>query len=634
MILLIMIFVIPLALVGQEVKQGILDALARGDTVKAVELLGDEIKLDPSYEYNYLTLGNIYLSQGKLDKAEEQYQLSVDKNKNFFPGLYALGLVELRQGKIAEAEKAMAYGLKKSKDMEAYFHNAMGLVYSSKGDYSQADGELRKAVLLDSAVAEFHINLADINMKMKVYAAALDEYESAIRLDTTSLDVYFHLAEACLEMKDYSCALEKLNIVLRKDSTHADAWMKAGGIYYKAARSSKDLAEAKEYYKSTIGSYKKFFELTSQKPDSANGRAYYETAMSYLMIGGFAEAKENFATVLAIPVEPKDIFFYYGRALQGNNDFDSALAYYQKHRDWAATQGENLSSAVRDAELYARMGDCYLSKEDRYNEIECYKKSLEYDSTQARLLYGLAVAYNYLQDYRNALIYYMKRIALGPDENWQLYYNAAMAALYLADKGVGVSEMEDIGLDSTQIGAVQPVDPLEGIDLPKLAAQYLEKVTGEYWDKVIADRDNMPTAIRAVNMLGSTYLYQLRDCENGIKNFERVLTIDAQNIDAFKSLGYAYFGGICPNNYGKALTYLNKALEYRTKAEGKCKDPDILLWIGQTYQFKAYAEQEAKQKEQAKADYKSAHDWFLDCLKCDPGNKAAIEGEKQTRFMY
>ena len=46
------------------------------------------------------------------------------------------------------------------------------------------------------------------------------------------------------------------------------------------------------------------------------------------------------------------------------------------------------------------------------------------------------------------------------------------------------------------------------------------------------------------------------------------------------------------------------------------------------------SKQEAKQKEQAKADYKSAHDWFLDCLKCDPGNKAAIEGEKQTRFMY
>jgi len=72
------------------------------------------------------------------------------------------------------------------------------------------------------------------------------------------------------------------------------------------------MPKAKDHYKSTIGSYKKYFELSKDEPDSTNGRAFYEAGMSYLILGGYEEALENFRTVLSIPVEPKDIYFYYG----------------------------------------------------------------------------------------------------------------------------------------------------------------------------------------------------------------------------------------------------------------------------------------------------------------------------------
>nr|MBN2278876.1 tetratricopeptide repeat protein [candidate division Zixibacteria bacterium] len=628
---------IPFTLFSQDIKQEIIKALESGDTTGAIGLLENDIKLDPSYEYNYLTLGNIYFNQGKYKQAEEQFQISVDKKRNFYEGLYALSLVQMKLNKLKDAEENLKRGLKKAKDMKADFHNGMGLLYMAQGKYNDADAEFRKAIILDSKKAEYHVNLGDDNYMMGVYSLAINEYEQALELDTAGMDVYFHWAEACLELKDYSCALEKLNIVLQKDSTHAPAWMKAGGIYYKAARSSRTVVEAMDHYKAAIGAYKKFFEISSAAPDSSNGRAFYESGMAYLMIGGYPEAISNFKTILAIPVEPKDIYFYMGRAYQGNEQYDSALVYFNKHIEWVKKQGEDYRTGVKDDELYRRIGECYQAQKDYYNTITYFKKSLEYDSTQDRLLYGVAVAYNYLQDYRNALIYYMKRIDLGADDKyWSLYYNAAMSALYLLDKGGAAmaEEEEDLGLDEGR--PTEPAnDPLADVDLARLAVQYLEKVAVEYWDKVTENPDNMPTAMKALSMLGTTYLFQLKDCANGVKHLERVLEIDPNNCEALRSLGYAYFGGICPNNYSRALTYLKKALDCSSAAKGSlCADVDVLLWIAQTYEFRAIEKAEAKQKEESKQDYKAAHDGYLETLKCDPGNKEAVEGERRTKFSY
>lgn len=635
--LLILILVIPLALFSQEIKQEITDALQSGDTASAIEILDQEIKLDPSYEYNYYTLGKIYFARKKYSKAEEQFKIAVDKNNKFWPGLYSLGIVQLKLGKIKEAEANLRRGLKKSKEMKADFHNGMGLVLMAKGDYREADAEIRKAIVIDSMNAEYHLNLGDVNFYSKIYPLAISEYEKVLQLDTASEEVYFHWAEACLELKDYTCALEKLNIVLQKDSTHAEAWMKAGGIYYKAARSSRDPEEAKKHYRAAIGSYKKYFELTNEKPDSTNGRAYYEIGMSYLILNGFSEAKENFATVLSIPVEPKDIYFYYARAFQGNQEYDSAIVFYNKHLEWVNAQGPDFVSGISNEEVFKRIGECYRDLKDHYNTIKYFKKSLQYDSTQERLIFDVAVAYNYIGDYRNALIYYIKRIDLGADERyWSLYYNAAMSALYLAEKGgSAMTEEEDLGLEENEPEEPES-DPLAGVDLNRLAVKYLEKVTNDYWDYVISNEKNIKTAIKALNTLGSTYLYQLGECQKGVADLGRVLKMDPDQCEALKSMGYAYFGGLCPPDYDKALGFLNRALECSKKQEGweKCKDIDISLWIAQTYQFRAIDKREAKQKEESKKDYKSAYDWYLKVLDCEPNNKAAIEGRDQVKFEF
>ncbi|MFH2035744.1 MAG: tetratricopeptide repeat protein [Candidatus Zixiibacteriota bacterium] len=641
------VFTIVLALTGSaaEVKQEILSALSAHDTTTAISLLEKEIALDPSFEQNYYMLGLIYKKQNKIAKAEEQFLLSIDKNKNFWPGVYELGKAQLLLGKIKEAEKNFTTGLKKGRKYKGEFLNGMGLLHIAKGEYDKADTELRKAIVQDGNNSEYHTNLGDANYNMGVWYTAISEYEKALQLDTASLEVYYRWAEACIEMSDYKCALEKLAVVLQKDSTYADAWFRAGGIYYKAARSSRNVDEIKELYGKTIGAYTKFIELSKATPDSVNGRAYFEMGKSYLLLGGYAEANQYIRNVLSIPIIPKDIYFYYGRSFHGMSEnpedanYDSAIVYYNKQIEWAGQQGADFVSGVGDDELYRRIGECYEVKKDRFNTIKYYKKSLEYDPNQARLLYGVAVAYNYVQDYRNALIYYNKRIEQGIDERyWSIYYNAATSALYLAEQGgtAVMEEDEDLMLDGDM--GEEPVvveDPFVGVDLADMAIGYLEKIVNEYWSKVEEKESNMKIGLRALNLLGSTYLYQKSDCANGVKYFERLLELEPNNCEANKSLGFAYYGGICPENYTKAISYLKKALDCQVAAgDSRCKDPDLLLWLGQVYENRAFAKNEAKQSEEAKADYKIADDYYLECSECAPNNQEAKDGHRRVKWEH
>ena len=297
--LALMAFVISIEpVLGQKLRQDIQGALDQGDSSRAVSLLANEIKLDPAYHINYYTLGRIYYNRMQYTNALAEFERALKKKKKHYESLYFLGLSQLKIGDIKAAEKSMEKGLKKASALKAWFENGYGLVKLATEEYQEADRSFRRALAIDPDNAEYHINLGDANFYQGIPALAIVGYETALKVDTASLEVYYHWAEACLEMKDYNCAIEKLKIVLTKDSTHAPAWMRAGGIYYKAARSAANRSDQVKRFKDAVGSYQKYFQLSGAEPDSSNVRAYFDMAMSYYGLRGYEDAVsffENFA---------------------------------------------------------------------------------------------------------------------------------------------------------------------------------------------------------------------------------------------------------------------------------------------------------------------------------------------------
>lgn len=604
---------------AEEVKDAITDALTKGDTTLAINLLNSEIDLDPSYHYNYYVLGDIYYERGQFEKAEEQFRKALDEKSKHYDSMYKLGLTLIELEKYDEALELMDTGRKKDKDNKARFEDGYGVVMLKKKNYTEADRSFRSA-LADEDLPLYHIHLGDANFYQGIPSLAIIEYEKALALDTASLEVYYHWAEACLEMKDFTCAIEKLKVVLGKDSTFAPAWNRAAGIYYKAARSTRTRAERKTRFMEAIGAYKKYIELSHIEPDSATVRPYFEIAMAYSEIYGFEDAVDYFEKVLSIPMEPRDIYFYYGKALWGTKQYEKSGEMLLKHIDWVAQQDEDYRARIDDEELYQLLGDSYYYRENKdfFTAIEYYKKSLAINPNQKRLLQNVAVAYHSQKSYEQALEYYDKRIELGIDEkSSSILKNAGYCALNIANSGGGEEEdmMMEEGMDEE---AVAPVDPIA----------YYERAAGY----MLQYLEYVPDDSKILLAVANTYLYQMADCANGVKYFEQLAALEPNNCDAQKSLGYAYFGGVCTKNYSKALGYLLKAYDCVTAANGACGDVSLTLWIAQCYHLRAADKAAAKQD--ANDDFKNAYNWYGKVLKCEPGHAEATKGQADTRFEF
>jgi len=624
--IVLMVLLFASVVSAEEVKPDITAALSAGDTTKAIGLLQQEIATDKAYHYNYYVLGMIYYKQGKCAEAREQFEIALDKKSKHLESLYQLGLCYLKLNDLEMAEKMMTEGRKKAKKNEKYkFENGIGLVFLAQEKYQEADRAFRQAIVGDSAVAEYHINLGDANFYSGVPYLAVSEYEKALALDTAGLEVYFHWAEACLEMRDYNCAMEKLRTVLKKDSTHAEAWNRAGEIFFKAAMSSRSRSERKDRFVEAIGSYNRFVELTGATPDSSNVRTYFELAMSSLNLNGFESAITFFGDVLSIPYEPRDIYFYYGKALWGAARYTECAENLEKHIVWAKEQTEDYHSSVSDAELFQMLGDSWYYREhaddagkrqDYTQAINFYKKSLEVDAEQTRLLANVAVAYHSLGSYEQALEFYRRRIDQGIDSSSaSILKNAGWAALNFANNASGEGEYEEEFEEEGM--AAEPVDPNEYY-------QQAADLLIEYMKYAGLDE-------KVLLQVANTYLYNLNDCTNGVKYYQELLALQPDNCDAKKSLGYAYFGGVCNKDFTKAIKYLIEA-DQCVNGSSPCTDPTLVLYIAQAYHLLAAAKVEAKND--AASDFEQAHRWYAKVLKCEPGNAAAKKGQDDTQFEF
>ncbi len=611
---------------AQDIGADIRQVLAAGDTTVAINLLNKAIELDKAFFANYLVLGQIYYAREQYADAKTQLLLAAEKKKKDFQSAYYLAMTHLQLGELAEAEKVMDDGRKKaSKDMKGKFEDGYGQVMMAKGNYQEADRAFRQALISEPDNAMYHIHLGNANFREGVPALAVGEYEQALKSDTGSKEVYFNWAEACLEMKDYNCAMEKLRIVLTKDSTYAGAWMRAGGIYFKAGLSSTNREDRANRFREAVGSYRRYMELSGAQPDSAHVRAYFELAMAYMNLNGFEDAAANFEKVLAIPYEARDIYFNYGKTLWGTKQYEKAAEMFLKHIEWLERMGDQANSGVSASDLYQYLGDSYYYRKpaEYASAITYYKKALETDSTQKRVLYNVAVSYHTLKSYVQAIEYYDKRIALGVDSaSSYIYKNAGFCALNVAGKTLEDQDLQNV----SDAGAA---DPVVDSSAPVATDRNYYQAAVEYLEKYLQYN---PVDTKVLALSGSTYLFQLKDCANGVRLFEKLLSVDPNECAAKRSLGFAYFAGEnCSKSYSRALNYLLDANTCQKKSNGG-KDVDLTLWIAQCYHLRAA--DKGADKAASTADFKAAYNWYLEVLKLAPGNKTAIEGRDNTRYEF
>ena len=596
------------------------------------------IDSEPEEILNYFALGKFYYDQERYPEATERLNEALKKNRKHDLSTYYLGLTMLKSGRQDEAQKLFEKALENIETLQAEMNFGLGLVILEKAramnesgeakeavfaKASDADAKFRTAIALDADNCAFHLSLAEANSIRGVFASAKAEYEIALAMCPESDDARINYAEACYEMKDFTCALEQSGKVIEADSANARAWRMAGSIYYGAAVASRDNEDAKANYRNSIGAYRKYQALVGAAADSSNVQVFYEIATALSRLGGHEEAIKNYEEVLNVGVVPNDIYFTMGKAHSGLQEWDNAISYYLKHRKWAAEQGENYTPVAGEAELDRRIGESYYNMKDYVSAIPYLVNSFDADTSQGRLLINISLSCHNLKEYARALPYYQKALELDLGEQaGSIYLNAAYCALALAN---GEDELDDedeeIGEEGISAVSASSVSQLAPSDYYELVVEWLGKAL-----ELKPDHD------KAIGLLATTYLYDLNDCTNGVAWYQKVHERTPDDCEALRSLGYAYFGGVCTINYGKAIGFLGRALD--CMGGDACSSIEISLWIAQAYHLHAVAKVDKKQKEESKADFKKAFEWYKKVLACDPANSDAKTGKNQVQFEF
>jgi len=183
----------------------------------------------------YSLLGNIYRRIGKIEKAKDYYQTTVDigkrRNERIHPALIGLGIISKNKG---DYTKALSYYIEALKEMEKMNSRNqdvalknIGNLFNSQGDYLKAEEYFNKLLNFGQeskrkdVVIVGHISLGTAMGQQKKIEKAEYHFQEAIRLSKAGnympllLKSYTFIADLYNETKDYDKAFSSLTKALK-----------------------------------------------------------------------------------------------------------------------------------------------------------------------------------------------------------------------------------------------------------------------------------------------------------------------------------------------------------------------------------------------------------------------------------
>ena len=198
--------------------------------------------------------------------------------------LAVCGLLTWRQGQIyADLETLWRDTLQKNAGAWIA-HNNLANILKERGQFDQAIGHYRQALLLKPGSAQIHLNLADAHRARGESAAALRHYRRALKAEPDRVETHLKLGNALLGQNAVSEAIDHYRQALRLAPNLASAHSNLGA----ALAIQRQDAEAIEHYRRAL----------QLKPDFAE--AHNNLGRLLALRGQFAEAIDHYRQALRI----------------------------------------------------------------------------------------------------------------------------------------------------------------------------------------------------------------------------------------------------------------------------------------------------------------------------------------------
>ncbi|HEY8241386.1 MAG TPA: tetratricopeptide repeat protein [Kiritimatiellia bacterium] len=216
------------ALEEQAVLESVLPYMSTG-LPRAARILEAELKPSSSALIDY-TLGNIYLQQEKLDRAQERYRTATIKFPTFRRAWRNLAMIHVRTNGFDEAIKAFTTVIELG-GADAYTYGLLGFSYTSRADFLAAEAAYRTALLLQPDNLDWRLGLARAIFKQENYEEAASLLDLLIEQYPDRADFWMLQANAFLGMKKPLKAAENFEALSMQGKATADILHTLGDIY-------------------------------------------------------------------------------------------------------------------------------------------------------------------------------------------------------------------------------------------------------------------------------------------------------------------------------------------------------------------------------------------------------------------
>ncbi len=215
---------------------------ANGDHAGTIRHCHISKKLNPNFPRPFLLLGWTFFNLGKLDNAMEALReaLRIDESLTDARLLEILILMETEQDDEAMVK---CHDNIKYDGENAYFHFALGHLFSRQGRYEEAAESLKNAVFLNPQLSDARQLLASCYLHLDKEKSALSEVEAALQLNPISARMRLLLGRMYFGQGDYLSALSEFREATNINPRMADAHYQAGQSYFSTEQYSLALLE-------------------------------------------------------------------------------------------------------------------------------------------------------------------------------------------------------------------------------------------------------------------------------------------------------------------------------------------------------------------------------------------------------
>jgi Flp pilus assembly protein TadD len=279
---------------------------------KAIEQLNEVIAIEPENVDAKVILGDTYLAQNDLPKAEETYLSALDNKLDNAGALFGLAQISRLKGETREASiylnrvgtlstdststdflykfgiEAMRVGMFNEaktaleravflKSKEPTYLLALGIAWLRTGDLFEAEKLFRRVLSLQPNNAQAQLHLGYVLLNQKKYAEARTWLEKSARPGAAVPEVFYYLGLVAQEQNDDAGAIVLFEKAVRQLPSYAHARIALGSSYMKL----KNYVRARQELETAV-------KLAPDEPT-----AHYNLALLYARIKEPERAREE-----------------------------------------------------------------------------------------------------------------------------------------------------------------------------------------------------------------------------------------------------------------------------------------------------------------------------------------------------